>query len=295
MYGRIVYESGSPFFPFLPRLFGTTPWTLENPAPVTPVADALRLFWDVTFNRPRFNWQTPCSPLFAVAVLITFVAAFRDRRAAFVAALTITYIAIFSYLPQDSRYLLPLLPLVSVTAATAVASRLKRRVTLALSLIAIAPAVAYAGYRIVRQGLPPATAARRRFYLEERIPEYRALERRGHEGLYVCGGERLRYYAGAGVRGDYSGLFDVQRVIGDSGSSAELARRLRAAGARELLVSRSSCPPEWQRIPDPAQFELVYADAGAVLWRIYNRPRDSALPALDAPAASRPPSRPGSP
>jgi len=285
MYARILYEAGSPVFPFLPTLFGTTAWTMLQPRPEAPLEGALRLFWDITFARQRFNWQAPYSPVFAVAVLVVIAAAFRDRRAAFVAVLTAGYITIFNFLPQDSRYLLPLLPLVSVTAAAAIAPRLSKRVVLAVSLIAIAPAAAYAGYRIARQGPPPVTAGQRRRYLEEHIPEYRAMERRSAEALYVCGGEQLRYYAGPRVAGDFFGLFDEPRVIGGSATSAELAQRLRATGARQFLVSRRRCPDEWQRIPAAPQFDLVYADESATLWRIYNPPRE---PRRSDPTPSRP-------
>jgi len=265
MYGRIVALTGNPSFPFLPRLFGATLWTLP-PTPRTE--NVLRLFWDITFARGRVNFQPPYSPLFAVAMLITLIAAIRDRRATFLAAVCIGYIAIFIFLPQDSRYLLPLLPLVAMAAASAVAPLLRKNVIAALSLLAIAPGVAYAGYRLVRQGPLPVTSAQRQQYLESHIPEYRALERRGPGRIYVCGAEQLKYFGGDDLLGDVAGPFAYDTVIGQSADAEHLWRTLSPSHIRYLLVSRAHCPAAWQHLPAAPRFELVYADGGATLWRV---------------------------
>ena len=260
MYGRIVALTGNPFFPFLPSLFGASPWML----PATPrTANVLRLFWDITFARERVNFQPPYSPLFAVAMLITFIAAIRDRRATFLAAVCIGYIAIFTFLPQDSRYLLPLLPLVAMAAASAVAPMLRKKAIVALSLLAVAPGIAYAGYRFVRQGPLPLTSAQRRQYLEVHIPEYRALEHRGPGRIYVCGAEQLKYFGGDDLLGDVAGPFAYDTIMGK-----DFPGRLTRFHIRYLLVSRAHCPVAWQRLPSPPRFELVYADDGATLWQV---------------------------
>jgi hypothetical protein len=269
MYGRIIVLTGNPFFPFLPKLFGTSPWTLALPASTAHVSSALRLFWNVTFARDRLNFQPPYSPLFAISMLITLIAATRSRRAAFLSAVCIGYIAIFTFLPQDSRYLLPLLPLVSVTAATAIAPLLSKRVLIVLSLLAIAPGVAYAGYRLWRQGPPPLTEARRRQYLEAHIPEYRALERRGAGRIYLCGAEQLKYFGGDDLLGDVIGPYANQTVFANAKNAEDLVRALRPLNIRYLLISKRRCRAAWQRFPSPPIFERIYADDGAELWRVH--------------------------
>jgi hypothetical protein len=269
MYARIIALTGNPFFPFLPRVFGTSAWTISLPetmAATTRIANALRVFWDITFARERLNFQPPYSPLFAVAMLITLIAATRDRRAAFLSTICAGYIAIFTFLPQDSRYLLSLLPLVSMAAAISVSPMLRGKMVIALSLLAIAPGVAYAGYRLARQGPPPLTLAQRQQYLEEHIPEYRALERRGPGRIYVCGAEELKYYGGDEFLGDVVGPFANQTILGKSADAEELSRTLTGLHIRYLLVS-AHCPIQWQRLPAEPRFELLYADDGAKLWR----------------------------
>jgi hypothetical protein len=262
MYARIVALSGSPLFPFMPRIFGSSPWSMPSEAATLP----FRLFWDITFARERAGLQPPYSPLFAVALIVTLLAARKDRRAAFIGAISIGYVAAFTFLPQDSRYLLPLLPLVSVVAANALANR--TQLSIALAAISITGGLAYAGYRIVKQGPPPLTASARRSYLERWIPELRTLERRGPGPIYVCGAEQLQYYGGDDFRGDISGPFANARIMGGSRDAHELAGKLAALDVRYLLVSRRVCPQEWQRLPAAPEFERVYADGGAALWRL---------------------------
>ena len=281
MYGRIIALTGNPVFPFIPKVFGTSPWTLitANSGHLTSVP---RLFWDITFARERVNFQPPWSPLFAVAMLITIIAATRDRRATFIAAVCIAYIAIFTFLPQDSRYLLPLLPLVAMTAATAVAPLLRRNALIAISLIAIAPGIAYAGYRLVRQGPIPIKTTQRQQYLEAHIPEYRALEHRGPGRIYAVCAEQLKYYGGDDFFGDVEGPYSNETIIGRSADAEQLWRALGQHQIRYLLISRKRCPSAWQHLPAAPWFELVYEDAGAVLWRVDNR-----APRIVAPSARR--------
>jgi hypothetical protein len=289
MYGRIVALTGNPFFPFLPRLFGASPWTLTTqPLPSSHIVTALRLFWDITFARERAGFQPPYSPLFAVAMLITLIAAIRDRRATFIAAVCAGYIAIFTFLPQDSRYLLPLLPLVAMAAASAVAPLLRKNAIVALSLLAIAPGIAYAGYRFLRQGPLPVTSAQRQHYLETHIPEYRALEHRGPGRIYVCGAEQLKYFGGDDLLGDVAGPFAYDTIVGQSVDAEHLWRTFAQSHIRYLLIARAHCPITWQHLPSAPRFELVYADDGAVLWRVrYPLGEARARPCFAALAATR--------
>jgi hypothetical protein len=271
MYGNIIALTGNPFFPFLPKWFGSSPWTLPashlNPQ-TTHLTNGLRVFWDITFSRVRMNTQPPYSPLFAVSmmVLILFAIVTRNRRAAFLAILCGGYVAVFTFLPQDSRYLLPVLPLVSVAAVGAVVPLLRQRVVVVIALLAIAPGIAYAGYRFVRQGPLPLSTTARRQYQETHIPALRALGHRGPGRIYVCGAEQLKFFAGDELFGDVAGPTSYDTIIGRTRDAEELARTLSAIGVRELLASRAQCPKAWQRLPSKPLFTRIYADDAAQLW-----------------------------
>ncbi len=273
MYGRIVALTGNPLFPFLPKWFGATAWTLPPPPPLPPathLTNAIRVFWDITFARARVNAQPPYSPLFAISllVLILFAIATRNRRAAYLAVLCAGYVAIFTFLPADSRYLMPLLPLVSIAAACAVAPLLRPRLVAMIAVLAIAPGLSYAGYRLVRQGPLPLTTDSRRQYQEARIPELRALERRGPGKIYVCGAEQLKFFGGDDFIGEVTGPFGNESIIGRSRNPSELARSLSSIGARSLLLSRSHCPKPWRQLVSEPLFTRIYADDSAELWEL---------------------------
>jgi hypothetical protein len=76
----------------------------------------LRAIWDVTFARQRMGFQPPFTPLLIPAVSVMIAASLRDIRARCMLFVCAGYLAVFSWLPQDSRYLVPLLPLVSIGA-----------------------------------------------------------------------------------------------------------------------------------------------------------------------------------
>ncbi|HVR40361.1 MAG TPA: hypothetical protein VMU84_14790 [Thermoanaerobaculia bacterium] len=234
MYARIVALAGNPVFPF----FGKSPWAFPMEKHfVLP----WRLLYDITFARARTGMQPPYSPLFAIALLITIVAAFRNRRAMFVALLSIVYIAILAFLPSESRYLLPLAPLVAVVVAELAP---KRNV---LALIAIAPAILYACYRLVLLGPLPLTPPKREAFLEARLDGYRALKQRGPGRIYVCGAELLKYYGGDDFVGDVYG-----------------PQLERPPDVRNVLIVHKNCEP-------PRGFERVYSDGNAELWRAPGR------------------------
>jgi hypothetical protein len=276
-YGLLVLLTGNPFFPYFARLFGESQWhtsIVRDASTGVRVTDAIRVFWDATFARQRLNGQPPYSPFFGIAFLVTVIAAFRNRRAMFLAILSAGYVAIFTFLPQDSRYLIALLPLLSIAAATAVVSWLgarpsARNITIGLCLVALTPGAAYAAYRLAALGVvPPVTADQRRLTLERRIPEYRALERRSGGPIYVCGAEQLKYFAGAEMVGDVVGPYPEGRLLGAGGSTANLVSFSRQLHIRYILISRRVCPPEWSQIVTGPRFERVYADADAELWRV---------------------------
>jgi hypothetical protein len=246
----IVLNTGNPVFPFFdrhytaPRLFQfTRPW---------------RVVWDATFARARMNFEPPMTPLLIPAVVVLILAAVRDARARAVALLAAGYLLVFAFLPQDTRYLVPLLPLIAIVVAGAIPS--KRW----LVWIAVAPGILYAGYRFHVDGLPPATAAEREAFLARRVPEYRAVMRAGAGTIYVCGGEQLKGYAKGKMLGDLFGPWAFKTVLAHRSDTAAIAERLRPIGADYFLVAKKVCKPPRAT----GGMELVYEDAGAQLWRV---------------------------
>ena len=262
----IALATHNPLFPFV----GTSLWSLPSLPAITfgeHVIRMLRVMWDVTFARDRMNFQPPITPLLIALVFIVLGAAMRNARARWVVLLSAGYVVLMSFLPQDSRYLAPLLPLVSVVAAVQIAARWPRATTL-LALLAVAPGVAYAGYRIALLGKPPANAAQRGAWLARHVPAYPALLRAGNERIYVCGGEQLKDYAGGALLGDFAGPFSYQRILAGANGTAAIAPRLRAIDVRYFLVIKRVCAPPLAN----GEMALTYEDAAAQLWQVQRLP-----------------------
>jgi hypothetical protein len=260
----IFVTTHNPVFPF----FGSSPWVVPPEGPISlggRAIRALRVSWDVTFARYRTNYQPPVTPLLIAIVAIVAIAAIRDRRARWVAAVCAGHVVIFTFLPQDSRYLVPLLPLLSITAAVSIASTRWARAIPLIALFAVLPGVAYAGYRELLLGLPPpATESQRAEWFGEHAPGYRAVVRAGRARIYVCGGERLKDYASGELLGDFNGPFSYDRILGGTHDSAATAQRLRSIGAAYFLVVKSNCV-------SPAAtggMALTYEDAASQLWLV---------------------------
>ncbi|HJQ36768.1 MAG TPA: hypothetical protein VKB93_06495 [Thermoanaerobaculia bacterium] len=241
----LAITTGDPLYPFLT----TREWFTPSVAPT-------RLLWDVTFARERVNYQPPMTSLLILMIAVILVAAIRDARARIVLLICAGYVAVFAFLPQDSRYLLPLLPLICITAATAIGERWRW-----LPWLAVAPGAAYAVYRLTIVGLPPAD---REAWLRKRVPAYAAVVRAGDDRIYACGGEQLKYYARGEFLGDPLGPNSYTRIVGDAQDGASIAARLQPLGVQSYLVVKGTCP----RPAATGGMELVYEDAAAQLWRV---------------------------
>jgi hypothetical protein len=253
----IYASSGDPLFPFVrPSIWALLP---EPVAFGDRVAGALRVIWDVSFARVRMNQQPPITPFFGAFAVVVLIATLKDARARIVALVSGVYLVLFAFLPQDSRYLMSIVPLVCIVASVALATRWPRAVTL-LAVIALLPGLAYAGYRLSAAGAPPHTSEGRERWLSARVPGYQALSRAGEGPVYVCGGEQLKSYSANPFRGDFAGPYSFEAVL--RGGGAGLAHRLRRTGARSFLVMKKRCEVV------PEGMDLVYEDTHAQLWRV---------------------------
>lgn len=257
----IALMTHDPVFPFLRQNL----WALPNPEPRSFSGQTIRILrtaWDVTFARHRMGNEPPVTP-WLIPLLAIAAASWRDARFRWILIIGCVYVLIVSFLPRESRYLLPILPLVCAIAAIYIAASWPRVVTI-LACLAVAPGIAYAGYRIFLLGIPPATPAARAVWLERHVPAYRAVERTGSERVYVCGGEQLKDFAAGELLGDFGGPFSYPRVLGGASDTASIAARLRRIDAHYFLVVKSACaPPRSNR-----GMTLTYEDEAAQLWRV---------------------------
>ncbi|MEA2562661.1 MAG: hypothetical protein QOH06_4165 [Acidobacteriota bacterium] len=275
-YARIAAHTGNPLFPFLPGIFGSTAW---DPIILKPMADAIapeslvrfvRLPWDVVFHRSAVGQQPPFSPFYLLGLPLLLAGAFRDSQVRRLLAIPLVWGAVFLFLPPDSRYLVTILPPVSLALAGSIRIE-KRSLLAAVCVLVFLPGWLYAGYRIAKQGPPPATAEERDLYLTRKLPLYPAVRHldRISSVAYAFNAENMKYFYEGALYGDWLGPASYQRLLPLVGNPALLHRELRRLGATHLLMSNSPGAvrppetPEWQR-----WFRRVYEDESAEVFAL---------------------------
>jgi len=296
-YGRIYAWTGNPVFPFFPRVFGTSFWAPARfEGFLTPPADAatapaaslggllgqrlaglVRLPWDVVFERSRYGGQPPHSPVYLAVLPLVLMAVARDPRQKRLLALAAAYALACTALPADSRYLVPVTPLLSLSAAGALLPWLGRRRLLIAGLCACCflPGWLYAFYRFQRQGPLPLTPAGREAYLVRKQPVYPAiasLNRTLGSGytVWALHAENMPYYARGRFMGDWIGPASFRRVLLDLSSPEELYQRLRRLGADHLLTTHQggNLPFSEEDAAFQRWFQPLYADPYAHVYRL---------------------------
>ena len=275
-YTRIALHTGNPVFPYLPGIFGSTAW---DPIALKPVEDVIapetlvrfvRLPWDVLFHRSAVGRQPPFSPFYLLGLPLLLAGAFRDSRVRRLVAIPFVWSVVFLFLPPDARYLVSILPPVSL--ALAASMRIEKRSWLAAACaLAFLPGWLYAGYRIARQGPPPVTAAERETYLARKLPLYPAVRQldRISSVAYAFHAENMKYFYDGPLYGDWISPQSYGRFRPLVETPEILHRELRKLGATHLLLSRSPgavrAPgtPVWKR-----WFRQVYEDPAAEIYAL---------------------------
>lgn len=281
-YGRILLATGNPLFPFLPGLFGSSAW---DPQPWLGgiswgrrLADLATLPWDVIFRRATVNRQPPLSPAYLVGIPWLIAGARRDVRTRWLLGVALAWLLVFSLLPRDARYLLLVLPVVTLVLAGAIAklaglpAQGRRTAATALAVALFLPGWGYALYRLARQGPIPVTAQGRERYLAGRLPLYPALRflnrTRGHDWVaFGFHAQNMEYFADGRLLGNWNGPAPFHRLLPLVARPAAFHRALRDLGVSVLLVF----PEGGVALPEGAPgfralFRPLYADARARMY-----------------------------
>ncbi|HEX3556699.1 MAG TPA: glycosyltransferase family 39 protein [Thermoanaerobaculia bacterium] len=282
-YLRIFLLTGNPLFPYAAGLFGGSLWqSLPFPGQHTSLLQRLvraaRLSWDLVFARDSYGRLPPLSPAYLAALPLLAAGVVRDARVRLWLAVAAAYALACSWLPRDSRYLVPVLPLVSLAVAGSLAAcagrwRRSRLLAWVLCLGCLLPGWLYGLYTVQHYGALPVTAAQRDAFLARRIPVYAAVAwlNRTRGSAYTVWGlsaEQVTYFASGRFLGDLVGPASYGRVLAASPTPAAFHHELRRLGVDHFLLPAAFAG----ELPFPEDeafrrwFEPVYQDANA---RVY--------------------------
>lgn len=263
---RLVAATGNPVFPFLPGLFGSSPW---EPAPwlggepwLHRVVRVLAVPWNGLFERDLLNQQPPLSPAWLAGLPLMAWAFWKDPRARALLAFVAAWGLIFTLLPQDARYLLPVLPVAALVLTGSLwcllsrwrpareNPRMRRALAGGLALALFLPGWAYGLFRLHRQGPIPSTAAERESYLARRLPLYPAIAHLNRAWgdrwvAFAFDAHRMVYFAKGRLLGNYAGLAPYDRYLPLLAQPEDLDRALARLGVTHLIFEngRGAQPP----------------------------------------------------
>lgn len=281
MVGWITVTTGNPVFPFLPVLFGETPWSWTRhwrgqgadttvTANVAHTVDMVvaglkeHLIGAVTvplrlLSATPLDAESIVSLAFLVALALGCVAVRRDRHLLALQLLVAGYALFWSSLQwPDARLVLPVAPMAAILACVGVAHaaemlrhrfgqpRSPRFFKVAATLLAL-PGIAYGWTSLAANGPLPTSVEERMSWLGSRRGEIAAvdlLNRTRPDGYTVYGlyAENARYFAAGRQLGDWVGPHSYHRVIPLLDDPAALAAALCSTGAEYLLVVTRNRP-----------------------------------------------------
>jgi len=268
-YARIIYYTGNPLFPYYANLFGVSAWS-EQPS-VNPtaqdgslvafaahqaieIATHLDFLFLVPFNavfaREVFHRQAPISPWYLLLIPLLAFPVLRGRTGRWIAALTFAYGLFWLTTIRDIRFLLPILPMVSLALAMGADdfvkrltshSSLKPTIHLVAVLLLVAPGWLYGCYKIAQLGPPPTSDSERSEFLSRHVVGYEAIailnESSGYAyTVYGLFAENLRYYADGRFLGDLFGpnrFAEINRLLPEP---PRLHEKLRSLEVEYLLI-----------------------------------------------------------
>ena len=273
-YVRNFVAAGSPVWPFLGGIFGYRYWTDR---------DFASMVWSLkSFGWPRtpgsflaLPWRLAHPPatgeilgLGFLLLPLTALVALPSRRIRWLAGLVVGYLVFWFLSSQQFRFLVPILPALSLLTANAVAEALTRlpaglrRPVLAVWLAGVGilalPALARPYAALTAQPPPPITPAQREAFLTARFPSYPLYarlnaERGTHYTIYSFHDEHMKYYASGTHLGDWFGLGRYADVSLASGRA--LAGSLERLSADFLLVNEEAVHTP---LPEDADFQARF-------------------------------------
>ncbi len=295
-YLRIYLLTGNPVHPLFSELFGGGPSHLFGSA-AAMMADRgglgpallswVKLPWTLSVAPPLAGWIWSWAYLLGLPLAVW--AAVREPWGRRVGVAMLIYSLVFALLSfPDIRLLLPIAPLWChligkgferlVAVPRLAMAGIRDAALAAVVLLALWPGLRKGAEELRWRGLPPTRLAERTAYLRLRPPSpaYPAIEylnrtRGPSASVYAFFAENLAYYAEGRYQGDWFGPAAYSTMVPVMGNPDAFADRLREVGADHLLLAAHGSYPR----PVPTgtaafarRFELIFADAGASLYRL---------------------------
>jgi hypothetical protein len=282
-YLRNLSLTGNPVFPFLPSIFGYFLWNAGD-------LSGQLLDWKmsgITGGTFLEQFRPLAFPVFWILPLAVFFGVRRsyNRR---LLALALVYVLFWLCTASLPRYLLPILPILSLATAASCAQFVyaKPRLhgwlgntsTAVLGfMLLMYPNWRYAAREEMTKGLA-VDRQKRDEYLARELVAYNAYkylnaERGTNYRLYALYDENMAYFADGTFMGDWFGPARYSQILSNLDNGQSLFRSLKRLNADYFLVATNRFPV---KLPDDEYFQehfkLVWVEPFAMLFELRNDP-----------------------
>ena len=302
-YLRSFYYTGNPVWPYFGRIFGYGPWSradylgqLQEQVSYG-IGKSLRalmlLPWNLAFNAKVFHQANdPYSPIYLFLLPLTVIVALRDKYVSALLLVTSLYTLFWFSTVEVGRYLLIVVPLLSLASAMALGRCLSylpllasaRRMAIATSVMLLVIVVVTWPQiiKILPTHAPPTTKEARGNYLDEMLPDYPIFDflnrQRGSEySVYALGGSNMAYFSDGRFMGDWFGPARYGRILSVDSEPQTLYTVLKDLGAEYFVVDLDSFPLEqllqFSFLTDSTNhLKLIDAMPRTLLFEVIDRP-----------------------
>lgn len=295
-YFRNWYYTGNPVFPFFGQIFGYGLWSpqdiqgqlneMHSHGTGRSLQSLLLLPWNLAFNQPKFLMEAPFSQIYLFALPFLFLSLRRSKiRELFI--IVFLYTLFWFSSAQVLRYLLPVIPLLSLVGAASFENCLKWLpsekvpwmkggiVTFVIAIIFFSPGWIYAVKKVQNEGYPPFAKEEQEAYLIQRLPSFPAYQYLNRKmgrnySLYALFDENMAYFADGSFMGDWFGPGRFEKIYSKFSNLKALHQGLRSLGANYFLIRRGRVPiePPPEDFFSPSHFKLVYKNEHVLLFEV---------------------------
>lgn len=292
-YGRLLFYTANPVFPFAPSVFGFTPWDtseMVRPLGVEHGVALVRLPWDIVFDRAVVGGLPPFHPLLTLGLPVMLVVGWWNRQ---VRAWGLWVVVFVLLAPIGAHYLWTVMPFIALALGVSGAeglgrvrragARIKGAGPLATLLaivsrpyawliVCILPGWLYGSYELARLGWMPTDGVARAVFLAAQRPLFAAVNFVNDQcgpgcTVYAVHAEHMVYFASGRFLGDWNGPASFARTLA-GGDRAILLENLRRLGVNRLLVPVAARGETGLFGVDAPGFRHVYGDAAADVYAV---------------------------
>jgi hypothetical protein len=230
--------------------------------------------------------EAPFSQIYLFALPFLFLSLRRSKiRELFI--IVFLYTLFWFSSAQVLRYLLPVIPLLSLIGAASFENCLKWLpsekvqwmkkgiVTLFIAMIFFSPGWLYAVRKVRNEGYPSYSKEEQEAYLIQRLPSFPAYQYLNRKigrnySLYALFDENMAYFADGSFMGDWFGPGRFERIYSKFSNLKALHQELRSLGANYFLIRRGRVPiePPPEGFFSQSHFKLVYKNEHVLLFEV---------------------------